>query len=87
MRNEADELLLVAAFPCEVEEIELSGALEAFRVMGEHFPEQSLWFEGDAISLIQKLKVHCSSIEPSVLLQDARWMLTRMMVYNISHML
>ena len=88
MRNEAGELL-VAVFPCDnlIEEVELRGALEALRLMGEHFPEQSLWFEDDVISLIQKLKAHCSSFEHSVLLQDARWMLTRMTVYYISHTL
>ena len=88
MRNEAGELL-VAVFPCDnlIGKAELRGVWEALRLMGEHFPRQSLWLDGDAILVIQKLKVHCSSVEPLVLLQVARWMLTRMTVYYISHTL
>ena len=79
----------IAGFPCEynsVDKTEMRGVWEALRLSCAHFSHIPIWLEGEALKVIQDLQVRSNIHEPLVLLDDARWLLSQLKVFNITDM-
>ena len=51
--------------------MELRAALETIRLLNSHYPRHSIWLEGDALRVNQKLQIRDSSDDYSILMNDA----------------
>ena len=59
---------------------------ETIRLLYAYYPDRQVWVEGDALSVIQGLHVSETPQDCSLILEDARWMLKELCVYQISQM-
>ena len=88
VRDHAGTLLLAAGFLCDrmaIEDAEMRTAWETIHLLRAYYPDSQVWVEEDALAIIQCLHASDTPQGCSMLLEDARWMLSELHVYQVSH--
>ena len=63
----------------------MRAAWETIRLLRAYYPESQVWVEGDALAVIQCLQASNTPQGCSLLLEDAKWILSELHVHQVFH--